>query len=94
MGTPTYTGPAGAAFASASATATAAPMPSASGTSRVAFVTVRNRAVWSIDSVASLRWGLVIAGYAAGTVWLAVCISGLEVIRRKASYRAVQPAPA
>jgi membrane protein DedA with SNARE-associated domain len=26
----------------------------------------------------------VIAGYAAGTVWLAVCISGLEVIRRKA----------
>ena len=25
----------------------------------------------------------VIAGYAAGTVWLAVCISGLEVLRRK-----------
>jgi undecaprenyl-diphosphatase len=37
----------------------------------------------------------VIAGYAAGTVWLAVCISGLEVIRRKASYAAaMQPAPA
>jgi undecaprenyl-diphosphatase len=37
----------------------------------------------------------VIAGYAAGTVWLAVCVSGLEVIRRKASYsRAMQPAPA
>jgi len=27
----------------------------------------------------------VVAGYAAGTVWLAVCISGLEVLRRKAS---------
>ena len=26
----------------------------------------------------------VIAGYAAGTLWLAVCISGLEVIRRRA----------
>lgn len=37
----------------------------------------------------------VIAGYAAGTVWLAVCISGLEVLRRKASYSAaMQPAPA
>ncbi|MEO7136470.1 MAG: bifunctional DedA family/phosphatase PAP2 family protein [Gemmatimonadales bacterium] len=28
----------------------------------------------------------VIAGYAAGTVWVAVCISGLEVIRRKGTY--------
>ena len=34
----------------------------------------------------------VIAGYAAGTVWLAVCISGLEVLRRGAAVPVVQPA--
>lgn len=28
----------------------------------------------------------VIAGYAGGTVWLAACVSGLEVIRRKGKY--------
>jgi membrane protein DedA with SNARE-associated domain/membrane-associated phospholipid phosphatase len=28
----------------------------------------------------------VITGYAGGTVWLAVCVSGLEVIRRKGRY--------
>jgi membrane-associated phospholipid phosphatase len=28
----------------------------------------------------------VIAGYAGGTVWLAACVSGLEVIRRKGRY--------
>ncbi len=33
----------------------------------------------------------VVAGYAAGTVWLAVCISGLEVLRRKASYVLTMP---
>ena len=37
----------------------------------------------------------VIAGYAGGTVWLGVCISGLEVLRRKASYAVtMHPAPA
>jgi hypothetical protein len=25
----------------------------------------------------------VMAGYAAGTVWLAACITGLEVVRRR-----------
>ena len=35
----------------------------------------------------------VIAGYAAGTVWLAVCVSGLEVLRRGGrSVTSVQPA--
>jgi membrane protein DedA with SNARE-associated domain/membrane-associated phospholipid phosphatase len=35
----------------------------------------------------------VVAGYAGGTVWLGVCISGLEVLRRKGRYApTLQPA--
>ena len=35
----------------------------------------------------------VIAGYAGGTVWLAVCISGLEVLRRRGYPSFTQPVP-
>ncbi len=35
----------------------------------------------------------VIAGYAAGGVWLTVCISGMEVVRARAPIRDKQPLP-
>lgn len=35
----------------------------------------------------------VVAGYAAGTVWLAACISGVEVARRRQQSQSPPPAP-
>jgi undecaprenyl-diphosphatase len=34
----------------------------------------------------------VVAGYAAGTVWLTACITGLEVVRRRPSSGALPSA--